>query len=208
MFYSVKEEEAYTSEFETGVGSSGYEFYSEQPVSVLPVIETTSTVSPPPKTVPSTSSSRPESTLPTSSAGPSTVPPVSVRIKMKDEIAHSKQPFPRYPVFVHHDIPINRPKPINPRRPVKWSRERSREKWLEETRADLFVPEMVSFDKIKFYGLMKASPAYASEYISFMSSQSQRRSDVFFFNNAIIGFRDITAWKYVHFFFSHFKVAR
>ena len=92
MFYSVKEEEeeAYTSEFETGVGSSGYEFYSEQPASVSPVVETTSTVSPPPQTVPPTSSSsRPEPALSTSSAGPSAVPPVSVRIKTEDEIAHS-----------------------------------------------------------------------------------------------------------------------
>ena len=41
MFYSVKEEEeeeAYISEFETGAGSSGYEFYSEQPASVSPVV--------------------------------------------------------------------------------------------------------------------------------------------------------------------------
>ena len=36
MFYSVKEEEeeTYISEFETGAGSSGYDFYSEQPASV------------------------------------------------------------------------------------------------------------------------------------------------------------------------------
>ena len=176
MFYSVteeEEEEAYIPEFETGAGSSGYEFYSEQPASVSPVVETTSTVSPPPQMVPPTSSSsRPEPALSTSSVGPSTVPRVSVRIKTEDEIAHSDQPFPRYPVFVHRDVPINRPKPINTRRPVKWSREKSRKEWQEETRADLFVPEMMSLDKIKFYGLTKASPAYASEYISFMSSPS------------------------------------
>jgi len=72
----------------------------------------------------------------------------------------------------------------------------------------MFIPEMMSLDKVKFYGLTKATPAYASEYISFMSSQSQRKSDVFFFKNAIIGFRDITVRQYVHLFFSHFKVVR
>ena len=95
MFYTVKEEdeeEAFTTEFETGAGSSGHEFYSEQPASVSPVVETISTVSPPPQTVLPSYSSRPEPVQTTSSAGPSTVPPVI--IKTEDESALADEPFP------------------------------------------------------------------------------------------------------------------
>ena len=109
MFYSVKEEEeeAYTSEFETGAGSSGYEIYLEQPASVSPVVETTSTVSPPPQRVTPSSSSRTEPAPTTSTTGQSIVAPVTVHIKTEDVFAHVDQPFPLQPVFVHCDVPIN-----------------------------------------------------------------------------------------------------
>ena len=63
---------------------------------------------------------------------------------------------------------------------------------------------MMSLEAVKFYGLMKATPSYASEYISYMRSQGQRKSAMFFFDNAIIGIRDITARQYVHLYFSVF----
>ena len=83
---------------------------------------------------------------------------------------------------------------------------RSRDEWLEEFRSDMFIPRMMSLDKMKLYGLTKASPSYASEYISFMSSQGQQKSNFFFFDNGIIGFREITMLQYVHLYFSYFKV--
>ena len=49
MFYTVKEEEeeAFATEFETGAGTSAYEFSSEQPASEPLVVETSTSVSPP-----------------------------------------------------------------------------------------------------------------------------------------------------------------
>ena len=69
----------------------------------------------------------------------------------------------------------------------------------------MFIPRMMSLDKVKFYGLTKTTLTYASECISFISSQGQQLSNIFFFDNWFIGFTDITAWQYVNLYF---KVVR
>ena len=80
--------------------------------------------------------------------------------------------------------------------------------FLEEDHPEMFINRTMNLDVVKLYGLTKATPSYASEYILYMRSQGQRKSAVFFFNNRIIGIRDITARQYVHLYFSVFRVVR